>query len=239
MLKKYLALTISILLIITSVTGISLVTTYATGDVATPDAYTTTANDTGIDVPPTIANDTGIDIPPSGELDTSVRPVTRQDLERLVYQTSWPHQVVTGTIFNVKDFNEALEYAKEILAKPDATQEELNNAFYNLVDAGYNVKEIGYGAAPFLSGDCDHDDEVTIKDATYLQEIVVKLKGFDQTYGYTGNCYKDVNFDFKINVKDVTMIQCYVAGYTDDVSCGAAGKRVSSFYYYNDLYELG
>ena len=129
MLKKYLALTISILLIITSVTGISLVTTYATGDVATPDAYTTTANDTGIDVPPTIANDTGIDIPPSGELDTSVRDVTRWDLERYVNQPSWGHQITPGTMFDTEEFDQAFEYAKEILAKPDATQEELNNAY--------------------------------------------------------------------------------------------------------------
>ena len=238
MLKKYLALTISILLIITSVTGISLVTTYATGDVATPDAYTTTANDTGIDVPPTIANDTGIDIPPSGELDTSVRDITRWDLERYVNQPSWGHQITPGTMFDTEEFDQAFEYAKEILAKPDATQEELNNAYYGLLNAERNIKVIGWLAAPFLSGDFDHDDEVTMKDATGVLMLVARFTRFVQNDS-PGYCFADVNDDFRINIKDVTMIQCYVAGYTDRESCGYTGLRASPQYYYNSQYELG
>ena len=216
MLKKCLSIIVSILLIITSITGISLVTTYATGDIATPDIVTTTS----------------VETTPA----TTLRNISRAELESYSNQYGW---TIPGEIFiNLDKVRDAIDYAKEVLANPNATQEEINFAYYNLENANNSVDTIGYIASPFLSGDCDDDDEVTIKDATYLQMIIVKLKSFDQSDELIGNCYMDVNFDFKINIKDVTMIQCFVAGYTDEASCGYVGQRRSPRYYFNNQYSL-
>ena len=91
--------------------------------------------------------------------------------------------------------------------------------------------------APFLSGDNDGDDEVTIKDATKIQMLVAKLITNLPPKGVTC-CFSDVNFDFNINIKDATMVQCYVACYTDEATCGYTGQRRSPQYYYNNQYNL-
>lgn len=215
MLKKYLSIIVSILLIITSITGISLVTTYATGDIATPDIVTTTSVET---------------IPA-----TTLRNITRAELESYSNQYGW---TIPGEIFvNTDKVREAINYAKEVLANPNATQEEINFAYYNLENANNSVYTIGYIASPFLSGDYMNDDEVNIKDVTAVQMIVTKLSDFIQDE-HIDYCYADVNYDFKINIKDVSMIQCFVAGYTDEASCGYAGQRRSPEYYYNNQYSL-
>ncbi len=230
MLKKFLSALIALVLIITSVTGISLVTAYATGDIATPDILSTTENVTGTPIEPTT------------QLDTSfgpvVRDVTRAELERYVNPPSWGHQITAGTIFDTKEFDEALAYAKEVLANPNATQEEINTAYYNLVAAEQGIKTVGWTAAPFLSGDYDCDDEVTIKDATKIQMLVAKLITNLSDKGIAC-CFSDVNFDFNINIKDATMVQSFVAGFTDEATCGYAGQRRSPQYYYNNQYTIG
>lgn len=234
MLKKYLSAFIALILIVCTVAGISVVTAYATVGMTAPDIYSTTVNVTGPDF---------IITEPPTEFDTSVgpvtSPVTRAELEQLARPSSFGHDVVDGAIFDTAEFDKARAYAEEVLDNPNATQDEINTAYYNLLAAKNNIKPKGYVAAPYLSGDYDGDNLVSIKDATSIQMVVARLYGFDQSYGYIGNCYMDVNSDFKINIKDVTMIQCYVAGYTDEASCGYTGQYRSPLYYYNNQYEIG
>ena len=177
MLKKCLSIIVSILLIITSITGISLVTTYATGDIATPDIVTTTS----------------VETTPA----TTLRNINRHELERYVYSCTFP----PGNIYDKTELNKAIAFANEVLANPNATQDELNFAYYNILEAVQTIEIIGIGGAPLLSGD-------------YIQ-------------------------DKEVNIKDVTMIQCFVAGYTDEASCGYTGQRCSFSYYYNNQYEIG
>ena len=231
MLKKYLSTLIALILIITTVISISLVTAYATIGVTAPDIYSTTVNVTGPDI--------FIPTEPDTSVEPVVRNITRAELEQLARPSSFGHDVVDGAIFDTAEFDKAKAYAEEVLDNPNATQEEINTAYYNLLEAKNSIKQTGYLAAPFLSGDYDGDNTVGIKDATSIQMVVARLYGFDQSNGYIGNCYMDVNFDFKINIKDVTMIQCFIAGYTDEASCGYAGQYRSPLYYYNDQYELG
>lgn len=213
MLKKCLSIIVSILLIITSITGISLVTTYATGDIATPDIVTTTINTV-----------------PS----TTLRNINRHELERYVYSCTFP----PGNIYDKTELNKAIAFANEVLANPNATQDELNFAYYNILEAVQTIEIIGIGGAPLLSGDYIQDKEVNIKDVTAVHMVVAKFSNFKQDKN-NDYCYADVNFDFKINIKDVTMIQCFVAGYTDEASCGYTGQRCSFSYYYNNQYEIG
>ena len=215
MLKKCLSIIVSILLIITSITGISLVTTYATGDIATPDIATT--------------------IFPS----TFSRDIERYQLENLANNPSGGPYLPGGDIYsNPEVYDEAVAYAKEVLANPNASQEEFNYAYYNLLYINDKLIDIGWLAGPYLTGDSDFDHEVTIKDATKVQMIVSKYTTNLPEKG-TVCCYSDVNFDFKINIKDVTMLQCFVAGYTDELSCGYTGQYFSISYYYNNQYEIG
>ncbi len=162
--------------------------------------------------------------------DTKQPDITISELKSEVemLERSFP----VGSIFrNEMEFWEAIDFAQEIVAKENPTQEELNTAYYNLISTFENLELIGWNASPYMLGDCDLDDDVNVKDATKIQLLLSKL----DTITYYSRA--DVNNDFSINVKDATMIQLYCANFTDEASCGYTGTyRIS--YYYNELYNL-
>lgn len=233
MLKKYLSAFIALILIVCTVAGISVVTAYATVGMTAPDIYSTTVNVTGPNIivtEPTASNTS---------VNPTIRDVSRYELENLANNPSGGPYLEGGTIYsNPEVYDEAVEYAQEVLANPNATQEEINYAYYNLVYINDKLIDIGWKAGPFLFGDNDYDNLVTIKDATRIQEIVARIIRDLSDKGIVC-CYSDVNYDFKINIKDVTLVQCYIAGYTDEASCGYTGQYRSPLYYYNNQYELG
>lgn len=161
--------------------------------------------------------------------DTEHQNITKSELESKIRELGMSFPI--GSIFsNEMDFWEARDYAEEIVAKENPTQEELNTAYYNLVSAFENLEEIGWNSAPYILGDCDLDGDVNVKDATKIQ---LALANFDTIPYYSR---ADVNNDFSINIKDATMIQLYCANFTDEASCGYTGTY-SMHYYYNELYS--
>ncbi|MEE0957986.1 MAG: dockerin type I domain-containing protein [Ruminococcus sp.] len=70
-----------------------------------------------------------------------------------------------------------------------------------------------------ILGDVDNDGQVTIDDATMLQQALVKMIELDEIAQMVG----DVNGDGKLSIMDVTFIQRYLAGNTAD-AYGYANK---------------
>ena len=70
-----------------------------------------------------------------------------------------------------------------------------------------------------ILGDVDGDGQVTIDDATMLQQGLVKIVNLDDTATFVG----DVNGDGKLSIMDVTFIQRYLTGNTAD-AYGYANK---------------
>lgn len=70
-----------------------------------------------------------------------------------------------------------------------------------------------FADAKVLVGDVNGDGQVNIKDATYIQKVVAKLREEPENYLLTA----DVNSDNNVSVKDATVIQLYLAGFYDSL----------------------
>ena len=207
---------ISAVLIVAILATVSLVTTYATNSSENDNTSVTEGSiiSTGGDLDPNV---------------TVARPITKEQLEEKIIecQTNIP----VGTIFsNEQDFQNACAKAYEVIYNEDATRNEVKTAYDNVVSSFENLNPIGAMVGPYLIGDYDYDDIISIKDATDIQMIIAKLNS--ETLDYTR---ADADWDMNISIKDVTMVQCYVAGFTDEESCGKVGQEECAIYF-NDLY---
>ena len=207
---------ISAVLIVAILATVSLVTTYATNSNENDSTSTTEGSiiSTGGDLDPNV---------------TVARPITKEQLEEKIIecQTNIP----VGTIFsNEHEFQNACAKAYEVIYNEDATEDEIRYAYNNVIDTFKCLNEIGAMVGPYLIGDYDYDDIISIKDATDIQMIIAKLNS--ETLDYTR---ADADWDMTISIKDVTMVQCYVAGFTDEESCGKVGQEECAIYF-NDLY---
>lgn len=156
--------------------------------------------------------------------------ITKDELENLVNDTYDIMQ--PGDLYrNTDAFFFACNFAREILEKENPTQEELNNAYYNLVSAIENLERVGWVASPFLLGDCNQDGKITIKDATKIQMTLAK---FDDISYYV---MADVDRDFSVDIKDATRIQLYCAEFLGEENCAYTGEYDFN-YYYNKFYTI-
>ncbi len=80
------------------------------------------------------------------------------------------------------------------------------------IESGEPVEAVG------IIGDVDGDGEVTVDDATLIQQRGIELIEFDEVQEQLG----DVNRDGRVSILDVTCVQKYVAEYLDD-GIGMAG----------------
>ncbi len=221
MLRKYLSAFVSLLLVVVSVIGVSLVTVYATSATGETEPNPTILNPSKMIYP------TWTEGPFSTVYHEPITGYTKEDVQVYLdfFKTAFPEDAIYR---NQENYDNAVKYAEEIMAKDDATQEEIDKARYDIVNAFRNLQHIGFVENPFLIGDYDCDANVTIKDATEVQMLISKSNLKD--YNYTR---ADSDGDFNINIKDATMLQCYCAGYTDESACGKVGQYDTKLYFNN------
>lgn len=85
-----------------------------------------------------------------------------------------------------------------------------------LVQSGASASAVGTSEGIYLLGDVDVSGDINIKDATYLQKVLVELETADEIQ----DILSDVNKDNAINIKDVTEIQKYLADYDNIYGIG-------------------
>lgn len=155
-----------------------------------------------------------------------------EDLEDLM---RFECSTVPGTMYSEKsleEYDKASAFAREVIKKENPTREELYTAYYNLYFAHRKLEIVGGYATPYLLGDCDGDNDITVKDATKLQMILAK---FDNIYNYYTRA--DVDRNFSIDIQDATKIQFYCAGFTGEEYCGFTGEY-NWRYYYAEFYTI-
>ncbi len=226
MLKKYLTAILSLILIAISILGVSLVSAYALTETETINLDPTYLNPTdNTERYPKFTQGPFVTVPhyPEG-VDFS-----KEDLAYHIefFENALAYKLDKDGIYeNMEKFKQLMVTAKEIYAKDNPTQEELNDIVGDLLTGFLNLFHIGYIENPFIIGDYDNDANVTIKDATEVQMRIAELHNKDYNYAKA-----DANGDFYINIKDVTMLQCYCAGYTDELSCGRIGQYDTELFF--------
>ncbi len=71
-------------------------------------------------------------------------------------------------------------------------------------------REAGFGR---IIGDANKDGKITIMDATYIQKLAAGFEGYENEQMYLDVCRGPLDFDgnYKVNIKDATNIQKYLA----------------------------
>lgn len=131
-----------------------------------------------------------------------------------------------GDRYLVQEYNIYYPYTlgMYILTTKDMKVYNLREAWDMEIDGIEDVfTDYGLGE---IRGDSDGDDEITVKDATYIQKCIAGIQKFQEREyvegfgepdqkdkeGFFSGRVSDMNMDGTVNVKDATAIQKFVAG---------------------------
>ncbi|MBR3971796.1 MAG: dockerin type I repeat-containing protein [Ruminococcus sp.] len=131
-----------------------------------------------------------------------------------------------GDVYLVQEYNIYYPYTlgMYILTTKDMKVYNLREA-WDMEIEGIEDVFTDYGLGE-IRGDSDGDDKITVKDATYIQKCIAGIQKFEEReyvhgFGEPGQIDKegffsgrvsDMDMDGKVNVKDATAIQKFVAG---------------------------
>lgn len=166
-------------------------------------------------------------VPPATE-PTAAENITKEMLGNELRIVEYVYFDMTGYILgNTGALYAAYQKGLEIYNEPNATQEQINAVYHELIAAENNIYIKGWTAAPYLKGDMNKDQQVNVLDATEIQILLASGDVLDDI-----RCNQaDVNNDMRVDIMDATNIQLYCAG--EDNPENHTGTYTINYYYYN------
>lgn len=114
---------------------------------------------------------------------------------------------IVGNYTNIFDLSDQAKEDLQLLENPEATDEQLEAEYNSLLKAVFNTGFTGGCVAPYLVGDVNHDDEISILDVTLIQK---ELASCDDSY-FIHDSFMDANRDLCVSIDDATDLQKYIA----------------------------